>query len=74
MKKKNCNVDDAIDFIFNENQSDLSGLNLDKEENDEIEDAVQNNVSNDDPTDAAESGNDISFASLVGASNQASAN
>ena len=47
---------------------------MDKEENDEIEDAVQNNVSNDDPTDAAESDNDISFASLAGASNQASSN
>ena len=47
---------------------------MDKEENDEIEDAVQNNVSNDDPTDAAESDNDISFASLAGVSNQASSN
>ena len=47
---------------------------MDKEENDEIEDALQNNVSNDDPTDAAKSDNDISFASLAGASNQASSN
>ena len=45
-----------------------------KEENDEIEDAVQNNVPNDDPTDAAESDNDISFASLAGVSNRASSN
>ena len=39
--KKNYNVDDAIDFMFDGNQSDLSGLNSDKEENDEIEDAVR---------------------------------
>ena len=39
--KKNYNVDDAIDFMFDGNQSDLSGLNSDKGENDEIEDAVR---------------------------------
>ena len=40
--KKNYNVDDAIDFIFGGNQSDLSGLSSDEEED---EDAVQNKVS-----------------------------
>ena len=39
--KGNYNVDDAIDFMFDGNQSDLSGLNSDKWENDEIEDAVR---------------------------------
>ena len=71
--KKNCN-DDTIDLIFDGNQSDLSGLSSDEEENDEIEDAVQNNVSDDERTDAAESDNDIPLASLAGESNQASSN
>ena len=61
-------------LIFDGNQSDLSGLSLDAEENDEIEDAVQKNISNDEPTDAAESDDDISLASSDGASNQASSN
>ena len=39
--KGNYNVDDAIDFMFDGNQSDLSGLNSDKWENDEIKDAVR---------------------------------
>ena len=30
--KKNYNVDDAIDFIFDRNQSDLSGLSSDEKE------------------------------------------
>ena len=34
--KKKYNVDDGIDFIFDGNQSDLSGLWPDKEENDKI--------------------------------------
>ena len=71
--KKNYNVKDAIDLIFDGNQSDLSGLSLDKEEINEIEDAIWN-VSDDKPVDAAESDNDISLASLAGASNQASSN
>ena len=71
--KKNYNVnDDAIDFIFHENQSDLSSLTSDEEENDEMEDAVQNNVSEDEPTDAAKSVDDTLLASLARASNQAS--
>ena len=45
--EKKYNVDDAIDFISNGSESDLSGLSLDEEENNEIEDAVQNNVSDD---------------------------
>ena len=72
--KKNYNGDDAIDFIFDENQSDLSGLSSDEEENNKIEDTVRNNVSNDEWTDAAESDDDIPLASLAGASNQASSN
>ena len=43
--KKNYNVDDAIDIMFNENHSDLSGLILGKGKNDVIKDAVRNNVS-----------------------------
>ena len=42
--KKNYNVDDAIDFIFGGNQSDLSGLSSDEGENDKIEDEVQDKV------------------------------
>ena len=72
--KKNYNVDDAIDFIFDGNQSDLSGLNSGEEENDDIEDAARNNVSDDEPADAAEPDNDILIASLAGASKQASSN
>ena len=72
--KKDYNVDDAIDFIFDRNQSDLLGLSSDEEENHGTEDAVPNNISNDEPTDAAESDDDIPFASLSGASNQASSN
>ena len=34
--KKKYNVDDGIDFIFDGNQSDLSGLWPDKEENNKI--------------------------------------
>ena len=45
--KKNYNVDDAIDFTFNGNQSDLASLSSDEEENDEIEDAVRSNVPGD---------------------------
>ena len=70
--KKNYNVDDVIDFIFQGNQSDLSCLSSDVEENDEIEDAIRSNVSDDEPTDAAESDDDIPLASLAEASNQAS--
>ena len=69
--KKNYNVDDEIDFIFGGNQWDLSGPSSDEEENDEIEDAVRNTVSDDEPTDAAESDDGIPFASLAGAGNQA---
>ena len=72
--KKNYNVDDTIDFIFDGNQSDFSGLSSDEEENDEIKDEPRNNVSDDEPTDAAESDDDISLASLAGASNQVSSN
>ena len=72
--KNNYNVDDEIDFIFGGNQWDLSGPSSGEEENDEIEDAVRNTVSDDEPTDAAESDDDISFASLAGAGNQASSN
>ena len=72
--KKNYNVDDAIEFIFDGNQSDLSSLSSDEEQNDEIEDAVRNNVSDDKPTDAAESDDDIPLASLARANNQASSN
>ena len=39
--KKNYNVDDAIDFIFDGNQSDLPGLSSDEKESDEIEGAVE---------------------------------
>ena len=42
--KNNYNVDEATDFIFDGNQSDLSGLSSDEEENDEIQDVVRNNV------------------------------
>ena len=56
--KKNYNVDDAIDFIFDGNQSDLSGLSSDEEGNDEIEDAVRN-VSDDELADATEFDNNI---------------
>ena len=38
--KKNYNVDDAIDFIFDGNQSDLSRLGSDEEENNEENDEV----------------------------------
>ena len=72
--KKNYNVDHSIDSTFDGNQSDFSGLSSDEEENDEIEDAVRNNVSNDEPTDAAESHDGIPLASLAGTSNQASSN
>ena len=72
--KKHYNVDDAIDFIFGGNQSDLSGLSSDQEENDKIEDALQNKVSDDESPDAAESDNDIRLASLAGVSNQVSSN
>ena len=51
------------------NQLDLSGISSDKGENDEIEDAVWNTVSDDKPTDAAESDNDLPLASLTGATN-----
>ena len=66
--KKNYNVDDAIGFIFVRNQCS------DEKENNEVEDAVRNDVSDDERTDAAESNNDIPLASLAGASNQASSN
>ena len=72
--KKNYNVDDAIDLIFDENQSDLSGLTSDEEEIDEIKDAVPKNVSDDEPTDAAESDDHTPLASLARGSNQASSN
>ena len=72
--KKDYNVDDAIDLIFDGNQSDLSGPTSDEEEIDEIKDAVPKNVSDDEPTDAAESDNDTPLASLARASNQASFN
>ena len=72
--KKNYNADDAIDSILDGNQSVPPGRSSDEEKNDEIEDAVQNNVSDDVPTDAAETGDDISLAPLAGASNQASFN
>ena len=72
--KRNYNVDDAIDFVFDGKQSDLSGLSSDEEENNEIEDIVRNNVSNDEPTDAAESDDDIPLAFLAGESNQTSSN
>ena len=72
--KKDYNVDDAIDLIFDGNQSDLSGPTSDEEEIDEIKDAVPKNVSDDEPTDAAESDNDTPLASLARASNQASSN
>ena len=72
--KKNYNVDDAIDLIFDGNQSDLSSLSSDEKEIDEIEDTVRNNVSDDEPIDAAEFDDDICLASLAGASNQASSN
>ena len=71
-KKNNYNVDDVRDLIFNENQSDRSGLSWDEEENDDIKDAVWNNISDGKPTDAAEPGNDIPLASLAGAVYQAS--
>ena len=70
--KNNYTVDDARDFIFNENQSDHSGLSWDEEENDDIKDAVWNNISDGKPTDAAKPGNDIPPASLAGAVYQAS--
>ena len=69
--KKNYNVDDAIDFIFDGNQSDLPGLSSDEKESDEIEGAVWNNVSDGKPTDATESDNETSFAFLARANNQA---
>ena len=69
--KKNYNFDDAIDFIFDGNQSDLPGLSSDEKESDEIEGAKWNNVSDDKPTDATESDNETSFAFLARASNQA---
>ena len=72
--KKNCNVDDAIDFIFGGNQSDLSGLSSDEEKDDKIEDAVQNKVFDHESPDAAESDNEILLASLAGASDQVSSN
>ena len=72
--KKNYNVDDAINFTFDRNQSDLLGLSLDDEENDEIEDAVRNSVSNCKLNDAVESDNDITLASLAATSNQSSSN
>ena len=43
--KKNYNVDDAIDIMFNENHSVLSSLISDKRKNDVIKDAVRNNIS-----------------------------
>ena len=72
--KENYNVDDAIDLIFDGNQSDLSVHSQNEEEIDEIEDAVQNNISDYEPTDAAESDDDIPLASLAGAINQTSYN
>ena len=72
--KKNYNVDETIDFLFDGNQSHLSGLSSDKEENNDIEDAVQNNFSDDERTDTAESDDDTSLASLAEASNQISSN
>ena len=72
--KKNYNVDEAIDFLFDGNQSHLSGLSSDKEENNDIEDAVQNNFSDDERTDTAESDDDTPLASLAEASNQISSN
>ena len=56
--------------MFNENQSDLSGFSLDDYENDEIEEQNRNNVSGNEPTDAAESDDHISLASLARVSNQ----
>ena len=39
--KKNYNVDDATDFIFDRNQSDLLGISsYEEEQNTEIENAV----------------------------------
>ena len=58
--------------MFHGNQSYFSSFSSDEEENDEIEDAVRNNVFNNEPTDAAESDDDIPLASLAGASNQIS--
>ena len=58
--------------MFHGNQSYFSSFSSDEEENDEIEDAVRNNVSNNEPTDAAESDDDIPLASLAGASSQVS--
>ena len=68
--KNNYNVDDAIDSIFDQNLSDLSDLSSYNQENNEIKDAVQNDVSDDEPTDATESDDDIPLAALAGASNQ----
>ena len=75
--KKNYNVHDAIDFIFDRNQSDFSGLSSDEKENDETEDPVRSNVSDDEWIVAAESDGDIPFdddISLAETSNQASSN
>ena len=72
--KKNYNIDDAIDFIFHGNQSDLSGHGLDEQKKHEIENAVQNNASDGEPTDAAEFDDDIPLASLAETSNQANSN
>ena len=58
--------------MFHGNQSYFSSFSSDEEENDEIEDAVRNNAFNNEPTDAAESDDDIPLASLAGASNQIS--
>ena len=75
--KKNYNVDDAIDFIFDRNQSDLSGLSSDEKENDETKNPVRSNVSDGEPVVAAESDDGIPFdddISLAEISNQASSN
>ena len=72
-RKINCNLEVLTMKVKRDdnvgNQLDLSGFSSDKEENDEIEDAVWNTVSDDKPTDAAESDNDLPFASLTGATN-----
>ena len=58
-RKINCNLEVLTMKVKRDdnvgNQLDLSGFSSDKEENDEIEDAVWNTVSDDKPTDAAES-------------------
>ena len=47
---------------------------MDEEENNEIKDAVQNNVSDDEPADATESDDDFTLSFIAGSSDQASSN